>query len=184
MTGKNFHFWGAVSVVLLGFWLLLFTYSIHSAMPLNPINLPLSGAISANVFMPQGWKFFTRNPREDDIKIFRKNNEGNWVSATFGANSSPVNLFGIKRTARSQGIEIGLLMASIKKDEWVECKGRTDVCMEQAATNKTIVNESPLPTICGEVAFVMQPPVPWAWSRAKREVVMPSKLIKVGVVCS
>jgi len=180
---RNFYIWAGVLWLLIGFWLALLTYSIQSAMPHNPITLPGDDIINAKFFMPQGWKFFTRNPREDDTFIFQKDASGKWVDASIGTNGSPRNLFGLMRATRAQSIEMGRLLSFSKIDEFSKCKGRVEVCIENLKQEDVITNDSPFPTICGETAFVFQPPVPWAWSRAKKKVVMDSKIWKVGVLC-
>lgn len=175
---------GIAFVTVCVFWIWLFVYSIHAAMPFNPIELPFADNIRIRIFMPQGWKFFTRSPREDDTKLYKKGYGEEW-KPILRPNGSPANSFGLDRVGRSQGVEMGLLMVSIReiKSEWSECKESLEACSEKAFSNGIIMNSSPNPTICGEVVFIQQPPVPWAWSLSKKEVIMPSKVNKVHVLC-
>jgi sporulation delaying protein A len=174
----------AVALILIScFWLLLFGYSIHQGMPFNPVNLPLAKTLRIKFLVPQGWKFFTRSAREEFIRVFVKDAQGNWQSGLAEANASPGNLFGLDRKSRAEGIEIGMFIMSLKKDQWVDCKESLEICMERITTVVSIPNASPNPTFCGEVALVRQPPAPWAWSKAKRQVIMPSKCVKVNLVC-
>lgn len=165
-------------------WLVVFSYSIHAAMPFNPIKLPFAEKIQIRMFITQGWKFFTRNPREEDIKVFVNEGDSRWVSALVGPNASPSNFFGIKRDSRTQGIEIGLISTSIRNDQWSDCKEKLADCFTNATFAGNISNPTAKPTLCGEVILVRQQPVPWAWSRSRKEVVMPSKLVAVNVLCS
>jgi antimicrobial peptide system SdpA family protein len=175
----------AIALVLITcFWLVLFGYSIHQGMPFNPVNLPLAKALRVKFLLPQGWKFFTRSAREEFIKVFAKDSQGHWQSALAEANASPGNLFGLNRKSRAQGIEIGMFTTPILKEKWADCKERLDICMESIATAASIPNDSPNPTLCGEIVLVRQSPAPWAWSRAGRQVVMPSKCVKVNLLCS
>lgn len=174
----------AFVVFIACFWLLVLSYSVHEAMPYTPIELPLAKASRVRFFIPQGWKFFTRNPREEEITAFRKNIRGEWSSALLPAIASSSNLFGIKRNTRAQGIEIGMILASTKKEWWIRCKERFDICIDKTTTTGSIPNKSPNATLCGEIVLVRQQTVPWAWSRAKKPVVMPSQLVRVDLSCS
>jgi antimicrobial peptide system SdpA family protein len=165
-------------------WLLVLSYSVHEGMPFNPVKLPLAQTLRVNLLIPQGWRFFTRNPREEFISVFVKDSDGKWQSALAEVNASPVNFFGLNRQSRAQGIEIGMLTASIKRDQWSECRERQDVCIERVPTAASIPNDSPHPTLCGDVILIRQSPTPWAWSKARRHVIMPSKYAKVNLVCS
>jgi antimicrobial peptide system SdpA family protein len=153
-------------------------------MPFNPITLPLAKELRIKFLIPQGWKFFTRSAREEFVGVFVKDSQGKWQSGLAEANASPANLFGLNRKSRAQGIEIGMLTVCIKKDQWTDCKERLDICMERITTVASIPNDSPNPTLCGEVVLIRQPPTPWAWSKARRQVIMPSKCVKVTLVCS
>ncbi len=173
----------AVFVMITAFWLLLLAYSIDAALPFNPFTLALAQKVRIQAFVPQGWKFFTKNPRDERIDVLAKDDNGRWRSILLGHNASAANLFGIRRNSRAQGVEFGLIASSLGKNRWISCSQRVDVCMNAAPVAATVKNISPGPTLCGEVVLVKQPPVPWAWSRSKREVVMPSKCAKIRLSC-
>lgn len=175
---------GAFSLLLGLGWGAVFSYSVHGALPTNPIKLPLEQKVYAQVWMPQGWKFFTRDPREEEVAAFVRAEDGGWRSALHGPNGSPSNLFGLSRATRAQGIELGLLTTAANRFEWLECKERLEVCVEKAPLAANVKNVTPAPTLCGEVGLTLQPPVPWAWSRARKKVTMPSKALRVNVQCS
>ena len=158
-------------------------YSSHGALPVNPIKLPLEQSVYPQVWVPQGWKFFTRSPREEEVGAFVRAPGGGWVTGLIGANGSAANLFGLRRATRAQGIELGLLVTAVDKDAWQPCKERLEVCVEKAPLVGNVRNVTPDPTLCGEVGLTLQPPVPWAWSRARRKVTMPSKAVRVNVQC-
>lgn len=173
-------FTGAVS----GFWLSFVFYSIHASLPFNPIDLPLAKTLALRVFTPQGWKFFTRNPREETVSVFARDGHGNWSSPSIGRNASLLSYFGLARTARAQGVEVGVITASLKPDQWVPCSERLDACLAKTPTAAAVANVSPGATVCGDIVFVKQQPVPWAWTRSKRTVTMPITCLRVNVSCS
>ena len=183
LSDKQLIFTGFAASIIIAFWLILFFYSIHAVMPFNPLKLPFQESIPIRSVMTQGWKFFTRNPREDYIRVFELNSDGADKSILVGSNASPSNLFGLKRDSRAQGIEIGLITSGLRKDQWHECKTKITQCAqetEEIDVSNTIENQ----TICGRVAVSLMPPVPWAWSGSKREITMPSKIAVLKVICS
>ena len=159
-------------------------YSIHAALPYNPINLPFAKQLQLDVFVVQGWKFFTRNPREEDIFVYKKDGYGNWLPALVGVNGSPVNFFGLRRSTRAQGVEIGLITTAIKQDQWYACRQSAETCVTDAPMIGFQSTHLLEPTLCGEIGLVLRPPIPWAWSRARKEIIMPSKGVRVNLLCS
>jgi antimicrobial peptide system SdpA family protein len=177
------QFAGYVFIFLCMFWGLLFIYSIHSIMPYNAIKLPFQRLVKTSSFFPQGWKFFTRSPREDITDTYVKE-DNNWVT-TIHSNSSPINFFGASRLSRAKSVESALLLQSAAENniDWVKCDDPLQICAEKVQSNGTVVNSSPIPYICGEVVFILQAPIPWAWSMSKKPINMPSKIIKTNVTC-
>jgi antimicrobial peptide system SdpA family protein len=174
----------ALYAVLVGFsWFVLFCYSIQAALPFDPIELPMAKNLEFRAFMPQGWKFFTRNPREEQIHLFAKNQDGDWLSASIGTNADPVTYFGLSRTVRTRGIEIGLITRSVKSPQWLPCKEELSACFEKAPIAAVVNNNSPNPSVCGELILLKQKPIPWAWTKAKKKVKMPITYVRVSVLC-
>lgn len=175
---------GAFCILLVLGWAAVLGYSVHAALPLNAIKLPLEEKIRPEVWMPQGWKFFTRSPREDIIAVFRRDANGDWVNALSGPNASSANLFGISRGTRAQGIEVGILQVAVSRLTWPACKEAYERCVDQAPlVPVAIKNPTPNPTLCGELGLLVRAPVPWAWSRSGKKITMPSKAIRINVKC-
>lgn len=174
---------GLCFVIIAAVWSVLFFCSIQAALPFNPIKLPWKTGLLFKVFLPQGWKYFTRDPREDRLQALSKDNRGHWTSALLGANASPSNGFGLRRRTRAQAIEMGMIAVQAKKEQWAQCQERLETCLERASV-VPVKNDSPHSTLCGEIVLVRQPPMPWAWSRAKGEVTMPAKYARLDVSCA
>lgn len=106
----------------------------------------------AQLVTPQGWSFFTRSAKEPN-------------TVAFGSNGSPLsklptsrttNAFGLNREGRAQGIEIGLITASIGEKSFHDCKDLNlpDCLAEARNTNlEPIKVHNPVtrPSLCGEV---------------------------------
>jgi antimicrobial peptide system SdpA family protein len=152
-------------------------------MPFNPITLPFSKGLRIKVIMPQGWRFFTRDPRESRTLAFAKQRDGGWRSVSFGPNASPRNLFGIKRNSRAQDIEIGLITAHLRANQWTELRNLSNSSIDVLAVAGSVDNTSPEPTLCGTIVVAKQPPVPWAWSQMKTKPQMPSRCVKIDLSC-
>jgi hypothetical protein len=74
------------------------------------------------------------------------------------------------------------LTGRLDDDDWQECQERAVDCLERAPT-LAVHNVSPVPSLCGPIGLVRQPPVPWAWSGADREITMLSKVVRLEASC-
>lgn len=162
---------------------LLFCYAVHPILPFNPIKLPAESTMRTNLFIPEGWRFFTRNPQEEQPLAFSRQN-GSWRSVMRGPNASAANLFGLDRAGRAQGLEMGLLMAEVHKRSFIECNEEPILCLEQAPSALSVRDASPDPTLCGTTGIVLRGPVPWAWARGTQSIFMPSRVARLEVRCS
>jgi antimicrobial peptide system SdpA family protein len=174
---------GLLVLALGAFWAVLFTYAVHGSMPFNPLRLPFENKLQTMRWIPEGWKFFTRDPREEDLLYFVVGTSGVWVSAHRGPHSRPSNALGLNRVSRAQSVEAGLLYSKIPKTLWAQCNGHPVKCLESSPVGKALKNISPRPTLCGTIGLVMQKPVPWAWSHSRDAMNMPSRVIRLEVSC-
>src|SRR4051812_32531054 len=103
-------------------------YSLHSALPPNAITLPFESQTQVLRWAPQGWGFFTRNPREPQIVPFLRN--GHWRSANLGPHAQFKYALGLNRRSRAQGVEMGLLLGKLGIAEWTPCEAELATCLE------------------------------------------------------
>jgi antimicrobial peptide system SdpA family protein len=163
-------------------WAGIAAAAIHASLPLNPIELSPERELVLRELLPEGWKFFTRNPQEAQILPFALT-DGAWTSASLTPNARPVNLFGLDRAGRSQGIELGTLLEQLDAGAWAECEGSPLTCLGNVPVTASLKNPFPRPSLCGELGFVSQKPVPWAWARLGEHVEMPARVVRVVVQC-
>jgi antimicrobial peptide system SdpA family protein len=157
--------------LLVGFWILVGGTVFISTVPLNP----LTGAMQKKelfVFLPQGWAFFTRNPKEDKIYAFKKEG-GKWVSLT---HPNSTYFLGAGRDMRLQGFEIDVLLSQIDLKSLTECDSLEGCDFKSA----TVTNYLKRPELCGELLIAFIEPVPWAWAYHGKNVKMPVK----GIICN
>jgi antimicrobial peptide system SdpA family protein len=157
-------------------------YAIHPAMPHNPIHLPMEKSVSMPMFVPEGWKFFTRDPQEEQYFIVKQ--EGSrWVSPDNTNNGSPVNLFGASRRGRAMFVEMGALSSEVPDWRWSDCKGDVGPCLDAFDAPVRVKSSGARPQLCGAIGVAKRKIVPWAWSSSPRPVVMPSKVLRLEVQC-
>ena len=176
---------GGVVLMLAITWSVLILYSVHIELPVNALDLPFESTIKPNLqaVIPEGWGFFTRDPREARLLPFLRD-AGGWRSASEGPNGEAWNAFGMNRAARAQGVEMGLLEFAIPTDTWKDCNEEIANCLDKTPTSMHLSNPTPHPTMCGEVGFAHRDTVPWAWAASTPdESSMPSKVVKVNVKC-
>jgi antimicrobial peptide system SdpA family protein len=175
---------GVFSILVGLLWSIFVLYVALGALPFNPIRPPLLETLRTQVWMPEGWGFFTRNPREDRIFLFSSVN-GGWIKAALPQLGQPKYMMGLDRAPRAQGVEMAmLLVAQPLRKSWKPCQGEPTRCLERQVTAPAKVkNRSPNPSLCGLVGFVKRAPVPWAWVNSPKPVVMPSSTARVEVVC-
>ena len=173
---------GALSIALGAFASVIVTYSVHAGMTHNPISLPFEQKVNAQMWIPEGWKFFTRNPREERVAMLVQK-DGQWINGSRTPNANPSNAFGLDRLGRAQGLEVALLLENVPSEAWSACKGDTTSCLQNTAPTIHRTNISPNPSLCGQVGFVSQKPVPWAWANQGLHVEMPANVIRMDIQC-
>lgn len=112
-------------------------------------------------------------PLESDQKLYWPNNRlKNW--------------FGIKRTGRKQGVELGAIIVKIPTSGFKNCEDNVIECMDNIKDEEvlSIENENENPSLCGLWGISYIEPVPWSWGRASGNIDMPSKVAKVEIQCS
>jgi antimicrobial peptide system SdpA family protein len=174
---------GAVLLAAMTTWGIVGVYAVHACMPYNPIKLPGEHALDVRILVPEGWRFFTRDPQEEGASAYQESADGSFSPIVRKPNADRSNLFGASRVGRSHGVEMGTLIEQIPDSDWTKCTGEPAKCVEQAKVVATVKTGSPAPTMCGSIGVVLQKPVPWAWARSKRPVTMPSRVAKVVVQC-
>ena len=145
-------------------------YDVKVHVPANIFEPP--GAQSSvnvmNSFLPQGWAFFTKSPRDEGLRVYSVS-DGSLGDHVQPANAEPGNAFGFDRGSRSQGTEMGMLNAAVPDETWVSCEGPRQACLAdalaaaQSEVVPTIPNTALVTTICGRVVFSGETPGPWAY---------------------
>ena len=151
-------------------WSTLAVYSIHAAMPFNPVRLPFEDSLRVSRLLPQGWAFFTRDPREERLTVHRLR-DGRLVPAGRSPHVRAANAFGLNRVSRAEGVELELLVAAAEQRAtggWTPCATVPAECARALIAIGGVHDLDPVvprPLVCGDVILKLEAPVPWAWSR-------------------
>ncbi|GAA2929871.1 hypothetical protein GCM10020221_27130 [Streptomyces thioluteus] len=117
-----------------------------------------------NTVTPENWAFFTRNPQNGQSGIYAYGRDGSVRSLLATPQGDPSNLFGLSRTQRAQGPELGFLNAAATT-HWIPCAGFLEPCMKEAAARpaQKVTNSSPVATVCGDAFLTEEKTVPWSF---------------------
>jgi antimicrobial peptide system SdpA family protein len=175
---------GATALVWWGFLVIVFGYAVHGSMDgATAVELPLETQLNTVSYLPEGWKFFTRNAREEISLLYKQDESGHWMRADTGVNASAHNLFGLSRKGRNEGIESGFIITAIRPEFYEDCTGDADACLQNQRPKLRIGSGSRRPVFCGKLGVVVSQRVPWAWARSPKPPSMKSKAVVVEVTC-
>lgn len=155
--------------------------ALASYLPYSPISLSDGIKKRMQFFFPEGWAFFTRDPKEDNINLYRVVN--NRVDLTpVNLKSGDVSLFfGASKHARMQMAEVGEIIEKIPDSLWVKNRGEySNPCIKPTDLVIARHNISNYKSLQGKYIIEKIKPTPWAWSNEKN-VHMPSQYIIVNV---
>jgi antimicrobial peptide system SdpA family protein len=185
MTRNRFLVLTFTTVTTTLFWGVVALYSFRTSLPYTPARLPIESQRNNalfRAFFPEGFSFFTRNPREPVVEIYKY--ENSTYTLTTIPNGSIKNMLGINKSSRAQNLESGFILSKLRPDDWIKCPSNLDSCL----------TSEPLPVIhlknnyntsflCGELVVVVRKPVPWAWSKVVSGDRMEKEFAKLFVEC-
>lgn len=148
----------------------------------NPVRLSYSSAQGIYSFVPQGWAFFTRNPKENVVKFYKvENSQLNHINGTTSLSFKDV--FGLKRHKRRISEEFSQIMSNIKKEcKWQEFRGvEINKASKKTMVCDTVINNFKAPLLeNGEYLIYSSRRLPWAWAKSKTDI--PYKLRKIHII--
>lgn len=134
----------------------------------------------------QGWGFFTRDAREDIVRVAHAEDHG-WQVSDENVTSMRENLFGLSRRSRNFDQDLSFLLENVPAgSRWTDCR---TVSEPVSCLTKTQLRSAPelrlhssSKSLCGTVVLTRQPPVPFAFSRFR--VAPPGAVLALDVKCS
>jgi len=163
-----------ISFIYLCFFLLVLIVNLGS----TTIEIPYRSKTVFHSLSAQGWGFFTRNPREEAVDIF-KIEEGRLKRMTL-VNSSASNYFGLSRKSRKIGMEVSIVLGKLKKKEaeWVRVTDE-DIVLHNTPINS--LESSNLHYLSkGEYLLTKRFATPWAWYNKKNNFI-PYEAVRISI---
>ncbi|MFK7846785.1 MAG: SdpA family antimicrobial peptide system protein [Rhodothermales bacterium] len=169
-------------VILCVFWGALVLRTLVVSIGDNPIRHSMKQKMVFTSILPEGWAFFTRDPRQPSLYGY-KNVNGSWVIHE-NQNSRLSNLLGVQRKSRTLGLELDVIVSQRGDSSWVECEDEINICYQHDSLNPIPVNNTTVvKTLCGEFIVQERKPVPWAWSSNYKNIHLPSKYLYFDIAC-
>lgn len=132
--------------------------------------------------IPQGWAFFTRNPREDQVIIYKQN--GEILNEISLKTTNKGELFGIKRSNRHIQDKIGNIISEINNKHWFTTKSFYDFKDVSQSLNHLSISVK-YPSLCGTYIIEVKKIMPWSYfkSNLSNKISLDTKLIKLTFIC-
>lgn len=161
------------------FWFLIIYNIFISSIPIPTSSSYIKQTTIFNI-IPQGWGFFTRDPREDEIIFYREDSISKQVSLYSKTNSSLEFYFGASRKNRFTGIEMDFIYKNVPKSSWK--KGSTkEFKFDTSTPPDTIKLNFNAQTLKGYYFVAKQERTPWAWGKNYKKIIMPYEYCKVYI---
>jgi len=159
------------TVCVAGLYLFFIYCIVVTSIPYNPMTVSKKTSFRLKLLIPEGWNFFTKNPRDEQVFIYDFNEQDSTYSSIKSwPNNSYVNFFGIGRTARAIGTDYGMILASIPDSLWLVVEEK-DLKLIQRPRSITFQFTSHYPdenskhVLFGKKLFIKKSLTPWSWFR-------------------
>ncbi|HXH36200.1 MAG TPA: SdpA family antimicrobial peptide system protein [Plantibacter sp.] len=136
----------------------------------TPVSTHTSGALKDFTLIlkevaPQGWGFFTKDPRTPFVTAYTMTDQRTWAHVTRGPNALPSNAFGLNRESRLDEYDHSQVIGENDLDEtWIDCTGGGPSECASAAIEENGVQDWAVTgydlRLCGKVLLVRQEPMP------------------------
>ncbi|MFJ1430763.1 SdpA family antimicrobial peptide system protein [Capnocytophaga canimorsus] len=139
------------------FFILFFIYFVFLCnIDKNSIVISPDIKRGVNKLLPQGWGFFTKDPRDDVYQLFKYDLNGDFEKITI-KNNSIENLIGFSRKSRKISSELSILLSKIPDSLWTE--------HSQVGEDFFEIRQKELITILSEGKYLVEKKrtIPWAW---------------------
>ena len=129
-------------------WAIPISYALRFSLPYNASSLSRTATPPLLIFVPEGWGFFTRDPREEDMFTYYKNSSGAWMLTSRWS-------FGFGRGGRRLGREAAMLASGVAADA-TDCRDYHIACLNDVDVTAEIGPVFDNSWLCGDVGFVWQ----------------------------
>jgi len=163
------------------FWISIAIIGLLGALPEDAFGVGAYSRTIVRTLLPEGWAFFTRNPRERVDYFYEVRGNGELAAANSTDQRGPL---GISRKYRLRSIELTALVGQIPESAWVSCRSSLSDCLRQTSPELSLPIMMNVPSYCGRAVIQSRQPIPWAWRKSYWSIDMPSRFVRVNAVCS
>lgn len=170
-------------ISLFSVYIILFITIFYNSIPYNPLAQKNEFVEKIMPLFPEGWAFFTKNPREEVIYFYSVGRDNSLNLVEEGRRNADLkNWFGLKRDVRYLSYERGLVISTIKDQEWYDCK-QLDQLLIDSMRSITVEFASKMVFIQpGKYIIQYKEPIPFAWRNSADIIEMPSKVVLVEII--
>jgi antimicrobial peptide system SdpA family protein len=171
----------SVDMLMAGFWGIVIIAVLITSVPEHAIGSTSLTKDMMKSFLPEGWAFFTRNPREATEKFYEEQADGSVVPG----NASDLRSIGSpSRLERIRSMEVGMVLPQVPKEAWVPCENTFAECLKVLPPDRAKISISMHDcSYRGRAVIQRNAPIPWAWRTSYHRIRMPSMLARVEVEC-
>lgn len=148
-------------IIIYSLWIVVVVVVFFSSLK-SQVIVPEKYQKIVSVIMPQGWGFFTKNPRDNLLDVYKVENDG--VRKITTNNFSLETYFGISRKARNIGYESAQIINDVDKKYW-----QSDTWKNLRNLNRNLVyksqNDSLKYLTKGKYIFITYKIVPYKWAK-------------------
>lgn len=161
---------------------LIFIFMVFiNSIGYNLLTFNKKWAFELQFLFPQGWAFFTKDPRDVQTTLYKIENRT--LSELNMKNGATNALFGISRKNRIMLIELAQIVNQIDSISWKDINSK-EALLTFSDTAKAIeignfVNHS---NLVGEYLITKQRPLPWSWRENRDNLFMSAKVVKVKLI--
>ena len=160
------------------FWIVL-SYFIFVSSIKESIILSIDTKKTFQYIFPEGWGFFTKEPKEGLVDIYQV--DKNDIKELSIKNTNLDNYIGLSRAARIKSYELSMIISNISANNWKDDKlynfkkHISDTAYDiKPKNNFQYFNK-------GEFLLVQRSPVPWAWASSNQSLYVPVKVLKIKI---
>lgn len=152
---------GRLGLAVVATFAIIAVYAAHAAIPESPLTLPLESKGGISQVLPEGWAFFTRDPREPDVDVYAPLGDS-WTEVDQSYHGAGL---GFDRSSRHRSRELGYLLTELPASEdWQVCSRALEECLAESRPDE-VANLFPgVRALCGQLAILVAEPIPWAWA--------------------
>ena len=168
------------SILLAATWLVLTIFSVSIGENINDTGFKFQ--TNVQLLFPEGWGFFTRDPREDQYLMFQQLGEDDVRVVTF-KNASSRNFFGFSRKGRRVHMEFQRVQTFVPDSMWNHAVTDINSVIAKAPDVEldNIGDYDYFHIDKGTYIIERSKPIPWSYSMHKSLYEQDNKYLKIKI---